>query len=54
MLVEKILVPVFEKHHLESMLDLLKILKDISFKSITAKLWVNCLIRPVLTMLKYI
>ena len=55
MLVEELLGPhVFEKHHLESMLDLKKILDEISSKSRTAKLWVDCLIKPVFTILKYI
>ena len=53
-LVEELLGPVFEKNHLESMLDLKKTLDEISSESRTAKLWVDCLIKPVFTMLKYI
>ena len=44
----------FWKQHLESMLDLQKILYDISSKSRIAKLCVNYFIRPVLTILKYV
>ena len=44
----------FWKQHHESMLDLQKILDDITSKSRTAKLWVNCFIRSVLTILKYV
>ena len=54
MLVEELLGPVFEKNHLESILDLKKTLDEISSESRTAKLWVDCLIKPVFTMLKYI
>ena len=48
MLVEE-LRPVFEKNHLERMLDLKKTLDEISSESRTAKLWVDCLIKPVFT-----
>ncbi|KAK5922319.1 hypothetical protein CgunFtcFv8_019592 [Champsocephalus gunnari] len=54
MLVEELLEPVFEKHELERMDDLMKILEDAASKNRTTKLWVDCLIKPVFTIMQYI
>lgn len=54
MLVEELLRPLFGKHELERMADLQNALDDVSLNSKTAKLWVDCLIRPMFTILKYI
>lgn len=54
MLVEELLKPVFEKHELERMDDLMKILEDAASKNRTTKLWVDCLIKPVFTIMQYI
>ena len=53
-LVEELLRPLFTEFELESMDDLQAALDDISSKSRTAKLWTDCLIRPMFTILKYI
>ena len=54
MLVEELLRPVFARHQLNCMDDLKKVLEDASLQSRTAKLWVNCLIYPVFTIMKYV
>ena len=54
MLVEELRRPVFAKHHLECMSDLLQVLDDNASQSRTTKLWVDCLIKPVFVILKYI
>ena len=54
MLVEELLRPVFAKHHLECMSDLLQALDDTASQSRTTKLSVDCLIKPVFVILKYI
>ena len=52
MLVEEQLRPV--KHHVECMSGLLQALDDTASQSRTTKLWVDCLIKPVFVILKYI
>ena len=54
MLVEELLRPVFVKHHLECMSGLLQALDNTASQSRTTKLWVDCLIKPVFVILKYI
>ena len=54
MLVEEILRPVFDKNQMTSTGDLLEVLDSTSVKSRTAKLWINCLIIPVFTILQYV
>ncbi len=54
LLVEKILRSVFDENDMESMEYIHRVLEAISEKSRTAKLWIDCLILPVFTMLKYI
>ena len=53
MLVEVLLRPILAKHHPECMEDLQEALDDIAAQSRTSKLWVDCLIKPVFTILKY-
>ncbi|XP_041366765.1 atrial natriuretic peptide receptor 1-like [Gigantopelta aegis] len=54
MLVEELLRHVFAKYDLESMGYLEQILDDIASQNRTAKLWVDCLIKPLFTILKEI
>ena len=54
MLVEEIIRPLFQTQNLGCMADLLRALDDAASHSRTAKLWVNCLIKPVFTIMKYI
>jgi len=54
MLVEELLRPVFAKYNLENMANLQQTLDHIASESRTAKLWVDCLIKPICTILKYI
>ena len=54
MLVEEIIRPLFQTQNLGCMADLLQALDDAASQSRTAKLWVNCLIKPVFTIMKYI
>ena len=54
MLVEELLRPVFETYDLTSMTELQTKLDDIAKQSRTSKLWVDCVIKPVLVMLRYI
>jgi hypothetical protein len=54
MLVEEILRSVFDRYQLKSMNDLQGVLDDASLQSRTAKLWTNCLIKPVFTIMKYV
>ena len=54
MLVEELLQPLFAKHNFQKMADLLQELDAVSARSKTSQLWVDCLIKPVFTMLKYI
>jgi hypothetical protein len=53
MLVEELLWPLFVKNDLESIADLQHALNQVSKKSRTTKLWEDCVIRPVFTILKY-
>ncbi len=53
LLVEELLRPLFDKFEFECQADLLKALDEVSSRSRTARLWVDCLIRPVFTILKY-
>ena len=54
MLVEEIIRPLFPTQNLGCMADLLQALDDAASHSRTAKLWVNCHIKPVFTIMKYI
>jgi len=54
MLVEEIIRPLFQTQNLGCMADLLQALDDAASHSRTAKLWVNCLFKPVFTIMKYI
>ena len=53
MLVEELLRPLYGKHELTCMTDLQTTLNLLSKQSRTAKLWVECLIKPVFTILRY-
>ncbi|KAG1662134.1 hypothetical protein GQR58_021089 [Nymphon striatum] len=54
MLVEELLRPIFDNNGLETMSGLQQILNDVASHSRTGRLWVDCLIRPIFTILKYI
>ena len=54
MLVEEIIRPLFPTQNLGCMADLLQALDDAASHSRTATLWVNCLIKSVFTIMKYI
>ena len=56
MLVEEVLRPILcsEKQEITCMADLQAILDLLSKSSRTSKLWIDCLIRPVLIILKYV
>ena len=54
MLVEELLRTIFKNHDIDSKDDLNRALNEISSKSKTSKLWVDCFIQPVFTILKYI
>ena len=54
MLVEELLQTLFQSHPVQCMADLQDALDGIAAQSKTSKLWVDCLIRPVFTMLTYI
>ena len=52
MLVEELLRPIFAKHHPECLDDLQEALDAIAAQSRTSKFWVDCLIKPVFTIIK--
>lgn len=54
MLTEEVLRPLIVAKDPQSFVDLQKCLDDVAAKTRTAKLWVDCLIRPVFTILKYV
>ena len=54
MLVEELLQNLLSKHNFQCMDELNKELDAISAKSKTAQLWIDCLIKPVFIILKYI
>ena len=54
MLAEELLRPVFLSHDIQTMKDLMDILDGFSQRSKTTQLWVDCIIRPVLVMMKFI
>ena len=54
MFVEKLLRPVFENHNVASMEDLQTQLGYLAKRCRTSKLWIDCVINPVLLMLRYI
>ena len=54
LLVEELLRPVFEEHNLTCLSDLLEVLDNIASESRTSKLWIDCVIKPVLLMMRYI
>ncbi|KAG1714330.1 Armadillo repeat-containing protein 4 [Nymphon striatum] len=54
MLVEELLRPIFDNNELETMSGLQQVLDDVASHSRTGRLWVDCLIKPIFTILKYI
>ena len=56
MLVEELLRPILisSNHNIKCMADLQEILDQLSQSSRTCKLWIDCLIRPVFIILKYV
>ena len=54
MLVEEIIRPLFQTQNLGCMADLRRALDDAAAHSRTTKLWVNCLIKPVFNIMKYV
>ena len=54
MLTEEVLRPILNSNELDTMESLVGLLHDLSTQSMTANLWVDCLIWPVFHMLKYI
>ena len=54
LLTEELLRPVFLENNLTSMEDLQQILEDIALHSRTSKMWIDCVIKPVLLMQQYI
>ena len=53
MLVEELLRPIFAKNHRECVDDLQEALDAIATQIRTSKLWVDCLIKPIFTILRY-
>ena len=54
LVVEKLLRPVFNTEDLTSYRDLETVLEDVTRESRPAKVWVDCLIRPVFIMMVYV
>ena len=54
LLMEELLRPLFGNHEFRQMNDLLQQLEIISLKSKMSQLWIDCLIKPVFVILKYI
>lgn len=54
MLLEELLRPIFIKATVTSMDGLKSVLDDLSMKSRTARLWVDCFIKPMLSVLKFV
>ena len=54
MLVEELLRPVFTAQNIQTTQEFWNVLDDLSSRSRTAHLWIDCLIRPVMIMMKYI
>ena len=54
MLVEEIIRSLFQTQNLGCMADLRRALDDVAAQSSTAKLLVNCLIKSVFTIMKYV
>ena len=54
MLVEELIRPLFQTRNMICMDELQQALNDTASHSRTAKLWVNCLIKPVFTIMKYV
>ena len=53
-LTEEVLRPILDKHTIGTMNDFQQLLDELSMGSQTAQLWINCLIKPVFTLMKYI
>ena len=51
---EKLLRPIVSAHQFETIAGLNQVLEELSTRSRTAHLWIDCLIKPVMTMMKYI
>ena len=54
MLVEELIRPFFQTQNMLCLDDLQHALNDTASHSRTAKLWVNCVIKPVFTIMKYV
>lgn len=54
MLVEELIRPLFQTRNMICMAELQQALDDTASHSRTAKMWVNCLIKPVFTIMKYV
>ena len=54
MLVEELIRPFFQTQNMLCMDDPQHALNDTASHSRTAKLWVNCVIKPVFTIMKYV
>ena len=54
LLTEELLRPVFQEYTLTCMVDLQQILEEMASRSRTSKLWIDCVIKPVLLMQRYI
>ena len=54
LLLEELLRPIFSKVTIETMDDLKEVLGDLASRSRTTRLWVDCFVKPMLTILKYI
>lgn len=54
MVVEELLRPLFQANQLKSAEDLWNLLEELGKRSVTSRLWVECLIKPVFKMSTYI
>ena len=54
LLLEEFLRPIFSNATVETMGDLKGVLENLASKRRTTKLWVDCFVKPMLTILKYV
>ena len=54
LLLEELLRPIFSKATVETMDDLKGVLENLASRSRTTRLWVDCFVKPMLTILKYV
>ena len=54
LMLEELLRPIFSKHTIETMDDLKHVLEDLARKSPTTRVWVDCFVKTMPTVLKYI